>query len=189
MAFLDDIWRLNSLLKGLQPLISVSKKICLLGDFAVGKSSLMRRFVYDRFDDKYLSTIGVKVSRKTIMTPKGSDVAELNMMIWDLAGSEEFTPIRASYFGGAAGAVLVCDLTRTETLDHLEAYVNDFYRVRPNTKIVIAANKVDLSDQLLLDSQAVADVAGRLNAPYFMTSAKVGDDVDTMFRHLGQLII
>ena len=60
-------------------LITLSKKICLLGDFAVGKSSLMRRFVYDRFDDKYLSTIGVKVSRKTIVTPREADIVELNM--------------------------------------------------------------------------------------------------------------
>ncbi len=170
-------------------MISLSKKICLLGDFAVGKSSLMRRFVYDRFDDKYLSTIGVKVSRKTIMVPRASDVVELNMLIWDLAGSEEFTPIRASYLGGAAGAVIVCDLTRRETLNHLGSYLRDFYAVRPDAKVVLAANKWDLDDQHVFDAEDVAAAANEFGIPYFLTSAKDGDEVDVLFRALGKQIV
>lgn len=149
----------------------------------------MRRFVYDRFDDKYLSTIGVKVSRKSIIVPQKDDVIELNMMIWDLAGSEEFTPIRARYLSGAAGAVLVCDLTREETLNNIEDYVNDFHRVQPGAKIVLAANKVDLTGQISINSQTVSELANRLQIPHFFTSAKVGDDVDLLFRHLGEIII
>ena len=76
---------------------SVKKKICLLGSFAVGKTSLVRRFVYDLFDDKYITTIGVKVSRKTIVASRNGDVVELTMMLWDLAGSEEFDRVRTSY--------------------------------------------------------------------------------------------
>ena len=149
----------------------------------------MRRFVYDRFDDKYLSTIGVKVSRKSIILPQKDDVTELNMMIWDLAGSEEFTPIRASYLRGAAGAVVVCDLTREETLHHIESYVNEFHRVQPGSKIVLAANKVDLSGPMIVSRQAVSKAADRLQIPHFFTSAKVGNDVDVMFRHLGKFIV
>ena len=73
-------------------MLTLSKKVCLLGDFAVGKTSLVRRFVYDLFDDQYLSTIGVKVSRKTITVARGQDLVELTMMLWDLAGSEECGP-------------------------------------------------------------------------------------------------
>ncbi len=69
---------------------TISKKVCLLGDFAVGKTSLVRRFVYDLFNDKYISTIGVKVSRKTVVVPRTHDLVELAMMLWDLGGSEEF---------------------------------------------------------------------------------------------------
>jgi len=68
-----------------------SKKVCLLGEFAVGKTSLVRRFVYNRFDEKYLSTIGVKVSRKTVSVPRGQEMDELNMLLWDLAGGERFS--------------------------------------------------------------------------------------------------
>lgn len=169
---------------------SLSKKICLLGDFAVGKSSLMRRFVHDRFDDSYKTTIGVKVSRKTVMTPRAAEVVELNMLIWDLAGSEEFSSVRASYFGGAAGAIVVCDLTRPETLEHTRSYVNEFHQVRPGAHIVLAANKCDLIDQFSFDAPAVASVAAtNLNVPYFLTSAKVGDQVDALFRLLGRLIV
>ena len=65
--------------------VTLSKKVCLLGDFAVGKTSLVRRFVYDLFDDKYVSTIGVKVSRKTVILTRGDDIVDLTMMLWDLA--------------------------------------------------------------------------------------------------------
>ncbi|RLC60203.1 MAG: GTP-binding protein, partial [Chloroflexota bacterium] len=97
-------------------MISIAKKVCLLGDLAVGKTSLVSRFVYNLFDDKYVSTIGVKVSRKTVIIPRAGDIVELTMMLWNLAGNEEFDRVRASYLRGAAGAVLVCDLTRPETL-------------------------------------------------------------------------
>ncbi len=89
-------------------MVSLSAKICLLGDYAVGKTSLVRRFVYNMFEDKYLSTIGVKVSRKVVAVPRGDDVVELVLMLWDLAGSEEFDSVRASYLRGAAGALVVC---------------------------------------------------------------------------------
>lgn len=163
----------------------LSKKICLLGDFAVGKTSLMRRFVYDRFDDKYISTIGVKVSRKTIVIPHADDVTELTMMLWDLAGSEEFSQIRASYLRGTAGAILVCDLTRAETLDSLSGYTDSLYQVNPDAKCVLVANKNDLLDQHRLITSQVEAVAAKLNIPAFFSSAKTGVEVETLFRRLG----
>ena len=87
---------------------AVQKKVCLLGDFAVGKTSLIRRYVEDRFDDKYLSTIGVKISRKIVQRP---DYA-LTLLIWDLAGGDDINQLSRRYLLGAVGAILVCDLTR-----------------------------------------------------------------------------
>ena len=116
----------------------------------------------------------MKVSRKTIMVPRVSDVVELNMLLWDLAGSEEFTPIRASYLGGAAGAVIVCDLTRLETFTRLGIYLRDFYAVRPDAKVVLAANKWDLDDQHEFDVDDIASAASEFGLPYFLTSAKDG---------------
>ena len=165
----------------------LSKKICLLGEFAVGKTSLVRRFVYNRFDDKYLSTIGVNVSRKKVAVASRGEAIEVNLMLWDLAGSEEFSQVRASYLRGANGAVLVCDLTRRRTVDNLENYLTDLFTVSPGARLVVAANKRDLADQYEVSPEDVQAVASRLQAPCYFTSAKEGDDVDEMFRYLGKL--
>lgn len=169
---------------------SVSLKVCLLGDFAVGKTSLVNRFVHNLFSDKYLSTIGVKVSRKTVVLPGDDEPVELTMMLWDLAGSEDFDRMRASYLRGAAGALCVHDLTRLETLASLDVYVRDMRRVNPAAQVVVVSNKSDLLGEngadVLAEAQAVAQ---RLAAPWYVTSAKTGEGVEEAFRHLGRLII
>lgn len=170
-------------------MVSISKKVCLLGDFAVGKTSLVRQFVYSVFDDRYLSTIGVKVSRKVVATPRGDDVAELTLMLWDLAGAEEFDGVRASYLRGSAGALLVCDVTRRGTLDTLHAYAADLRSVAPGAPVILAANKSDLADRREISEDQVAAVARELLGPYYLTSAKSGAGVEDAFRHLGRLVI
>jgi small GTP-binding protein len=166
-----------------------NKKVCLLGDFAVGKTSLVRRFVYNFFDDRYISTIGVKVSRKTVAVPRADDVVELTIMLWDLDGSGEFDQVRASYLRGAAGALLVCDLTRPETLDRLEVYAGELRSVCPDALCMLAANKRDLADEQRIPPDQIEAAAARLHAPHYLTSARTGDDVETLFRHLGRLLV
>ena len=168
---------------------SYSKKICLLGDFAVGKTSLVRRFVHNRFDDQYISTIGVKVSRKSVMIPHQATVVEVNMLVWDLAGSQKMTAVAASYLRGAAGALLVCDLTRAETLHALPHYAADLHAVMAQVPLVIAANKADLTTQHQITIDQVAEQAGALHAPYFLTSALAGDAVDHAFRQLATRLL
>ena len=168
---------------------TVSKKVCLLGDFAVGKTSLVRRFVYDLFDEKYISTIGVKVSRKTVAVPtQDGAVVELTMMLWDLAGSEDFSQMRGSYMRGAAGAILVCDLTRPESLTSLAGYLADLHKVSPEAWLIVAANKSDSPEQRVLLGQ-VEEVAAALGAHCFITSARMGDNVEEMFRHLARMLV
>jgi len=172
-----------------------SKKVCLLGEFAVGKTSLVRRFVYDLFDDKYISTIGVKVSRKMVAVHRDQEIIDLTMMLWDLAGSEEFDRVRASYLRGSAGAVFVCDLTRPETLDCLQRYADELQAASPGAQVILAANKRDLiepsqSEGLrTLGLEQVEAAASHLQGPYHLTSAKSGDGVEDLFRHLGQLLV
>ena len=108
--------------------IAVQKKICLLGDFSVGKTSLINRFVYDRFDERYLSTIGVKVTRKELAPRQGRPA---HLLIWDMAGSEDFSGVRNNYLQGASGALLVCDLTRANTLDSLTNYTRPLRQTSP----------------------------------------------------------
>jgi len=168
---------------------TISKKICLLGDFAVGKTSLVRRFVYDLFNDKYISTIGVKVSRKTVAVPRADEVIELAMMLWDLGGSEEFNQLRASYLRGASGAILVCDLTRPDTLASFRTYAAELLSVNPHARLVLAANKCDLTDQQRLAPAEVEAVAAELDASYYLTSARTGEEVEALFRHLGRSLV
>lgn len=169
-------------------MISLSKKICLLGDYAVGKTSLVRRFVYNLFDDKYLSTIGVKVSRKMIALPHNNDIVELTLMLWDLAGSEEFNDVRASYLRGSAGAIIVCDLTRPATLEAVPKYATELRQVNPAARLVVAANKGDLTEKHQLTQEQVGAQASALGAPHYQTSAKSGANVEAVFRQLGQLL-
>ncbi len=163
---------------------TLGRKVCLLGDFAVGKTSLVRRFVYDRFDDTYISTIGVKVSRKAVMVARPDRVIEVAIMLWDLAGSEEFDAMRASYLRGAAGALLVFDLTRPETLDRLPEYAAQIRQATPGAELAIAANKVDLVDDPAALPAAASAMAARLGAPIKATSARRGDAVEDLFRDL-----
>lgn len=167
----------------------ISKKICLLGDFAVGKTSLVRRFVYDRFEDKYISTIGVRVSRKILAVPGPAAPVEVSLLIWDLAGSEEFDRVRAGYVRGASGAILVCDMTRRQTLDNLSQYVADLRSITPDVHMAVVGNKVDLVDRQALTADDLTTFADEIRSPVYLTSAKTGDQVDGMFRHLARALV
>jgi len=169
--------------------ITVSKKVCLLGDFAVGKTSLVRRFVYNIFEDKCLSTMGVKVSRRVIAVPAADEMVELAIMLWDLADSEEFDGVRISYLRGAAGALAVCDMNRPTTVDSLRSYALELRAVNPHVHLVVAANKADLLGKVKPNEEQIRTVAAELRAPYFVTSAKTGEHVEDAFRQLGRLLI
>jgi small GTP-binding protein len=168
---------------------TISKKVCLLGDFAVGKTSLVRRFVYNLFDDRYLSTIGVKVSRKMVIIPRDAEMIQLAMMLWDLGGSEEFMQMRGSYLRSTSGAVWVCDLTRPETLDSLPDYTGTLFEVSPGAQLVLAANKRDLVDEQRITVAQIEAVAKDLGTPYYLTSAKNGDQVEALFHQLARLLV
>jgi small GTP-binding protein len=170
-------------------LMRLSKKVCLLGDFAVGKTSLVDRFVYNRFSDRYLATIGVKVSRKAMVVPRGKDVVELSMMLWDLAGSEEFGHLRTHYLRGASGGLLVCDLCRPETLDTLREYAIQLRASNPDIRMILLANKADLIDKRQITPEQINEVASELGLPHFYTSAKTGNSVEEAFRELGRLLV
>ncbi len=167
----------------------IQKKVCLLGDFAVGKSSLVRRFVEGIFEDKYLSTIGAKVDRKIVSLQTESQATNLTLLLWDLAGGEKFDRVMSSYYRGAAGAVLVCDLTRPETLQAMVNYTRDFWSVNPRTPIVIVGNKVDLVEKRAITDDELAAVAGRYQLPWFVSSAKTGENVEFFFQALGQRLL
>lgn len=161
-------------------LSAVQKKVCLLGAFAVGKTSLIRRYMEGRFDDKYLSTVGVKISRKVLQRPE----YELNLLIWDLAGGDEIDQLSRRYLLGAVGAILVCDLTRPATLEVAERQAGIMQGVHSYPVLVLAANKLDLETERAIDDQTLATAAGAMGVPWLLTSAKSGLGVEDAFDHL-----
>ena len=164
-------------------------KVCLLGDNAVGKTSLVRRFLDNVFENRFAGTIGFKVNRKVVSVTVSGDVVEVAMMIWDFAESEDLDQVCTSYLRGAAGAVLVCDMTRPETFESLRAYAAMMSRINPHARFVIAANKNDLIPDPELAEKQLQALAAELQASYCLTSAKTGDAVEALFRELGRALV
>ncbi|MBT8332426.1 MAG: GTP-binding protein [Deltaproteobacteria bacterium] len=170
---------------------TLKKKICLIGSFAVGKTSLIQRYVYDRFDEKYLTTIGVKISEKAlppITDPDGGQVIQHTFLIWDIAGLEKFDSVVANYFRGAAGALIVADLTRHETIEQLGQLYDRFSAISPDASVIVLGNKLDIFKE---DKQTVSSLkakAAEFKSESILTSAKTGDGVEQAFMRLSQKI-
>lgn len=170
---------------------TITKKICLLGDFNVGKTSLVRRFIEDKFSDRYLSTVGVKVSRKSIEVKTELETQSINLLVWDLEGNTKFKSITPSYLKGASGSIIVADLTRGDTIKNLSQHLQLFFELNPKSKAVIALNKADLVPAEKL-AKLVENYQSQ-NSPrvlgVYTTSAKTGDRVDEIFQLIGKELL
>lgn len=166
----------------------LKSKICLVGDHAVGKTSLIRRFVLDTFDDRYLMTLGTKVSKKEldlVLAAQGLRV-RVDIAIWDIMGQHGFLDLlKDSYFTGAQGIIAVLDPTRRTTLDTLGVWIRSVERVAGRVPTIIAVNKSDLLDQAAYGTREVEQVARGLGCSYVLTSAKTGENVEQIFSRLG----
>lgn len=162
----------------------LKKKICLIGAYAVGKTSLVRQYVYSLFSDKYLSTVGVRIDKKEL-TVSGRD---LDLIIWDLHGEDEFQTVRMSYLRGASGCIYVADGTRRATLDtalRLKQQVRDTIGPTPS---ILAVNKRDLETDWEIDSQTLDDLTAT-ELFVLRTSAKSGQSVNTVFQKLAAMML
>jgi small GTP-binding protein len=168
--------------------LKLSKKICVLGDPAVGKTSLIRKYVYDVFDDRYISTIGTKVTKKVLRlkNTKAKEV-ELTLLIWDIAGEKKFRDVRSVYYSGANAAFIVSDTSRMETLNSIIDWKESLFKVTSKIPMVCIGNKIDLTSEFGKDD--CGGIASSLNAPYFLTSAKTGESVENAFSALCNRLI
>jgi small GTP-binding protein len=179
----------------------VKKKVVLLGDSAVGKTSLIRRYVFDKFDDSYISTIGSKVTKKELKIQTPNKTANVLLMIWDIIGREGYQALHARTIAGTDAVLLVADLTRKETLESLERYwIPIVVKVAEVVPMAFVCNKSDLEGQNEFELDELGDVASRYNSEFQgilpeelgfhqSTSAKTGTNVEETFRSLGHLVL
>jgi len=141
----------------------LKRKVCLIGDWGVGKTSLIRKFVLDQFDDKYIATFGSKVTKKRIKYKiTKNEIVDVNMMIWDIMGQKEFKKVRIMGYRGTKGAFLVCDITRKETLDSISKYYEELFSITQDIPIIVLANKVDLKKDAEFSPNDLKEIAKKI---------------------------
>ncbi|MFX1455228.1 MAG: GTP-binding protein [Promethearchaeota archaeon] len=165
-----------------------SNKVILTGDFKVGKTSLIRRFVENSFKEDYISTIGVQISKKTINL---TDQNRMNFIIWDVGGQIfQMAPYRAKFYNGANAAFIVIDRTRPDSLDSIEKWYNDIKTsIAKNIPIIVVGNKSDLTDQIKISKDEIKEVAKQYGFHYILTSAKTGENVNDAFLYVAYRVI
>jgi small GTP-binding protein len=171
----------------------VEKKVCVLGDWGVGKTSLIRRFVYDVYDDHYVATLGVKVSKKNMtvknFVKKPFLKIDLTLLIWDLVGQKGFHSVQHTAFKGTTSAFIVCDLSRPHTIDNMEWWISHLYKEAKAVPLIFLGNKVDLTeDSVPLElSRKLDELKRKYNASFYATSAKTGMNVEEAFQEMGKV--
>lgn len=161
----------------------IQKKICLLGSSNVGKTSLVKQFVEGIFNEKYLTTIGVKIDKKVVVFEN----EQVKLMVWDIEGSDRYNPFQEKYLRGCSAYIVVSDRTRTSSL--IEAVeIHMLARKVVDCPVILAVNKYDLpaiwnwNDDGLEDHHHLFDEV-------FDTSAKSGENVENMFLKLVELML
>lgn len=156
-----------------------SRKVLITGSFAVGKTSLFHRFVYNTFSEQYLTTIGVKVDKRVVEV----NGEPLSLILWDIAGEVSQKKVPKTYFLGASAVIYVFDLSRKQTADNLKSDLKLIQKILPGCLIKVVGNKKDLvSEEELL-------ILERTHNPDFLTSAKTGENVETLFMEIASELV
>ena len=161
-------------------------KICLLGEANVGKTSLVYRFIENKFRDNYKSTLGVNLLKKDLTIEDYGGVAAT---IWDLGGQESFRSLRKLYLEGANGALVIFDWTQKESFLKLDSWIQDFRLERENEPILLIGNKDDLKDKEKVSKNEAKDFAKRYGLDFLSTSAKTGLNVEEAFNAVTKTIL
>jgi len=162
----------------------MQKKICLLGAFSAGKTSLVSRFVHGMFSDRYRTTVGVRIERKTVEV----NAREVDLVIWDVYGEDDFQTLRLSYLRGASGYLLVVDGIRRATLNTAMALQASAEQTIGRVPFIMVVNKADLSNDWEIED-ALLERYLRRGWRVMRTSAKTGDEVENVFASLTRAVL
>src|SRR5688572_15002663 len=168
----------------------MKSKIVLLGDGGVGKTSLIRRFVVDQYSDGYITTIGTKVSKRSLNLGHPAAEVEMAMQIWDVLGQKGYSGVQETAMKGAQGVLMVYDVTSDESRRNLEEYwLPAVWRLAGRVPMVLAGNKSDLVMNRVWAEEYLYFLAQKYACPGILTSAKTGDRVELVFKSLGEQIL
>lgn len=162
----------------------VARKICMLGDFGVGKTSLVARFVRNTFSDQYLTTIGAKVDSKIVQRP---GAAAVKLVLWDIAGRASLDALNRSYLRGASGLLLVADGTREASLRTVLDLLMQSREILPDAQVVLLVNKLDIVEHWEVDPEMLAQL--RQSIPVHETSALSGAGVEDAFLDMAGRVV
>ncbi len=158
----------------------------MLGDYAVGKTCLVKRYILNTFYKNYKSSLGVDISSERI----NLDRNEINLQIWDKSEQTEFHKIRAHYIKGSDGGIIVFDLTRPESLDTVKSWIKEVHETVPQLPLVLVGNKADrVEERAVLVDEAKSLVKEDDLLFYIETSAKSGENVKSLFQEIAKRII
>ncbi len=167
-------------------------KIVILGNAAVGKTSLINQFVEKAFKEDYKPTLGANIIRKDVDIDGEDAHSKIRLIMWDLAGQEKYSVIRSMYFQGCEGALLVYDVTRYNTFESIKSkWLRDFKKyIRKESVYILIGNKTDLSDQRVVPTEKGKELAENIKANHFIeTSAKLGENIEEAFLLLVKQIL
>jgi len=166
-------------------------KIIVIGDPAVGKTSLLTNFCGDKFEYEYIPTVGVNITKEpvTIKDDMGKDTT-VNLMVWDIAGQPQFYMLHRPYFNGADGMMLVYDITRSSSFSNINNWYSTSikYGLSGIPRILIG-NKIDLKDDRKIILPMAEHLSEKINAPFFETSAVTGENVPLIFQKIAELTL
>ncbi len=160
-------------------------KICLLGEAKVGKTTLVYRFIENKFRTDFRSTLGVNLLKKTVKIGDSTVVTQ----IWDLGGQEPFKKLRKLYLEGAEGALLLFDVTNQQSFTKLGEWISSFREVHGDKPVILIGNKIDLKENIIIDQSQAERYASENNMSLVLTSAKTGQNVEKSFVDLLKRII
>ncbi len=163
---------------------AIQKKVCMLGGFSVGKTSLVKRFITGKFSEKYHTTIGVKIDQKSLCV----DSTDMLLVLWDVYGEDDFQKFRASYLHGSAGYLLVIDGTRKDTIDIAHQLRTLAIQSMGPVPYALVINKSDLREAWQVNPVMYQDLASNA-CLVLQTSAKTGEGVELAFAELAKQLL
>lgn len=180
----EIIRTLSKTREGRLPTGEFTTKLILCGDYSVGKTSLIQRFLNNRFQEKYISTIGVEISKKVVVIGEETSV---NFIIWDIGGQrQEMIPYRKRFYNGANAAFIVLDRVRPGNLESVKFWFDDIKQSIPaEIPVVLVGNKSDLKEQIVISEDDIKRLANEYGFHYIFTSAKTGENVNDIFLYVG----